>query len=262
MQQAQAQAQQGNPGQSQQAQQQAAQALDRAAQQAGQAAQQMAASVAARQPQQGQTPGAQAAQQQTGQSLQQAQGQMAQAQGQLGQGQNQAAQGSMQQAAQALQQAAAQVAQQPGQPGQPSGNSPGLMGAAAQGKIDLSIFGKDLKKYAGKSWGDCRGELRTRIVQDMKQRYGEDYARIIKLYFEQIASSRSQANQPPPRHPDLQRGKEGGADAIPGRRPVVELNNAPPGALPDPAVVPGVVSFQRPDGLREDRYSGRPKGGE
>ena len=35
-------------------------------------------------------------------------------------------------------------------------------------------------------------ELRTRIIQEMKAQYGDDYARIIKLYFEQIAD-----NKPP-----------------------------------------------------------------
>jgi hypothetical protein len=44
--------------------------------------------------------------------------------------------------------------------------------------------------YAGKSWGDLPGELRTKIIQDMKTKYGDDYARIIKLYFEQIADQK------------------------------------------------------------------------
>jgi hypothetical protein len=29
--------------------------------------------------------------------------------------------------------------------------------------------------------------LKTKILQDMKSQYGDDYARVIKLYFEQIA---------------------------------------------------------------------------
>jgi len=32
-------------------------------------------------------------------------------------------------------------------------------------------------------------ELRTKIMQDMKAKYGDDYARIIKLYFEQLADT-------------------------------------------------------------------------
>jgi hypothetical protein len=48
----------------------------------------------------------------------------------------------------------------------------------------------DLQKYAGKKWGDLPGELRTKIVQDLQARYGEDYARMIQLYFEQIADKK------------------------------------------------------------------------
>jgi hypothetical protein len=48
---------------------------------------------------------------------------------------------------------------------------------------------KDLQQHAGKKWGELPGELRTRIIQDMKAQYGDDYARVIKLYFEQIAET-------------------------------------------------------------------------
>jgi hypothetical protein len=74
---------------------------------------------------------------------------------------------------------------QPGQPGPNTGN-----GRAEGGRPDLSAFGLDKTRYAGKSWGELPGELRTKIVQDMKGRYGEDYARMIKLYFEQIADTK------------------------------------------------------------------------
>jgi hypothetical protein len=48
----------------------------------------------------------------------------------------------------------------------------------------LAPFGE---KYKGKSWGELPGEIKTQILQDMKARYGEDYAKYIKLYFEQLA---------------------------------------------------------------------------
>src|SRR5262249_10503898 len=167
----------------QQAGQQAAQMLDRAAQQAAQAAQQMAGG--------GQPQGAQ----QAGQALQQGQKQVGEAQGELGQGQPQGAQAAMQQAAQAPQQAAGsaqQTAQQGQKPGQPSlSKQPGPLGAAGVGLPDLSMFGPEAKKYAGRPWGELPGELRTRILQDMRARYGEDYARIIQRYFEQIADTRN-----------------------------------------------------------------------
>jgi hypothetical protein len=82
-------------------------------------------------------------------------------------------------------------AAQPGQTpasGRPSG-----------GGLDLSAYGLDKTPYAGKSWGELPGELRTKIVQDMKARYGEDYARTIKLYFEQIASTSPLKAPSPPR---------------------------------------------------------------
>jgi hypothetical protein len=176
MQQAQTQSQAGNQVQAQQSRQEAAQSLNRAAQQIEQAFQQMSQAQSA------------AAQQKTGQALQQAQNQMKQAQDRLNQGQQRSAQSPMRQAAQALQQAAQQLAQQQQQPGTPVPDSTsGTRGVAAGGEPDIRLLGKDMEKYAGKSWGQLPGELRNQILQDMKARYGEDYARIIKLYFEQIA---------------------------------------------------------------------------
>jgi|GEM_PF-1744166 hypothetical protein len=179
MQNAQNAARQGNQSQTNQSQQQAAQSLDRAAQMAQQASQQQAGT----QQQQGNP------QQQAGQSLQQAQNQMGQAQQQLRQGQQPQAQGSMQQAANSLQQAAQQMAQQQNNQGQRPQNPSDPNGNDGKGNeiIDLSRYGKDAKKYAGKPWGDLPGELKTRIIQDMKAQYGDDYSRMIKLYFEQLA---------------------------------------------------------------------------
>ena len=183
MQRAQDQVGQGQREPAHSSQEQAAQALDQAARQAQQAAESMAARGQGSRPGEGQAEIAK-----TGQDLQKAQSAMSKAQQQLGQGQNQSAQASMQQAAQALQQAAqkmAQAQQQPGKPGPTSEVS--KLGASGEGRPDASLFGKEMKQYAGKSWGELPGELRTKIIQDMKARYGEDYARIIKLYFEELA---------------------------------------------------------------------------
>jgi hypothetical protein len=174
----------GNQDQATQARQHAAQNLDQAAGAAEDAAQQMAAVANAQSAQ----PANSQAGQQTGQALQQAQAAMNQAQGQLANGQNQAAQASMQQAAQGLQQAARQMAQKSGQPGPSLQPNPGR--EQEGGKPDPSILGAEAKKYAGKRWGELPGELRTKIVQDMQAKYGDDYARIIKLYFEQIADTK------------------------------------------------------------------------
>jgi hypothetical protein len=180
MKQAHAQSQAGKQVQAQQSRQEAAQSLNRAAQQIEQAVQQMSQAQSAD------------AQRQTGQALQQAQNQMKQAQDRLNQGQQRPAQAPMRQAAQALQQAAQQLAQQQ-QPGTPVPDSTsGTRGVAAGGQPDVRLLGKDMEKYAGKPWGQLPGELRNQILQDMKARYGEDYARIIKLYFEQIAETKQE----------------------------------------------------------------------
>jgi hypothetical protein len=195
MQQARDQQSQGNQGAARQSQQQAAQALDRAGQQAMQASQQQTASRQQANPMPG-TP--QPNGRPTGQAVQQAKDQMGQAQARLNQGQAQAAQAAMRQAAQAMQQAAQQLAaRQPGQPPTQMGR-PGEFGIAEGGRPDPSLFGPGMEKYAGKTWGELPGELRTRIVQDMKAKYGDDYARMIKLYFEQIASTSPRATRSPP----------------------------------------------------------------
>jgi hypothetical protein len=183
MQRAQDQSRQGNPNIAQPLQQHAAQSLDQAARMADLAAQQIAAG-------QNNTPprsqADQQANQQAGQAVEQAHGQMKDAEARLGQNQQQSAQAAMQQAAQSLQRAARQFAQR--QPSRPDPNSRSSdLGAAGLGRPDDSVFAKDTKKYAGKPWGELPGELRTKIIQDMKAKYGDDYARMIKLYFEQVA---------------------------------------------------------------------------
>lgn len=170
MHQAQKQGQDGKMELAQQAQMQAAESLERSAQQAAQAGKQ-------------DKPDAQQAQ--TGQSLQQAQGQMQFAQDQLQQNNNQAARPAMQNAAQQLNRAAEQLTQQAGQAG---GNATASeQGASSQGAPDAGAFAQALKQHKAKNWGELPGELRTKLLQDMRAKYGDDYARIIKLYFEQLA---------------------------------------------------------------------------
>jgi hypothetical protein len=185
MQQAEGQARQGNQSATQQARNQAAQSLENAARQATQAAQQSQQATQ----QQGQPPAAP-----TGQAVQQARQQMNQAQGQLQQGRPNSARASMQQAGQALENAARQMSQalrpsqQQGQP--PAFGNPTAMGAAGGGTPTAKDVVGERFGFDGKKWGELPGELRTKIVQDMKAKYGEDYARMIKLYFEQIADTR------------------------------------------------------------------------
>jgi hypothetical protein len=95
----------------------------------------------------------------------------------------------MRQAAQLLAQAAQQMTAAPAGPPRSQAMIAGR-GRQAGGLPDLSAYGLDKAAYAGKSWGELPGELRTKIVQDIKARYGDDYARMIKSYFEQIADTK------------------------------------------------------------------------
>ena len=66
-----------------------------------------------------------------------------------------------------------------------------LRDAFIAGRLALDEFDERTSAaYAGKTWGELPGELRTKIVQDMRVKYGEDYARMIKLYFEQLADTK------------------------------------------------------------------------
>jgi hypothetical protein len=165
----------------QQSQQQAAQALDQAARLAQQAAQQMTAAVA---------PLTSQWDAQAGHEIQRAETQMSEALRQLSHAQTQTAQQSMRQAAQALTEAARRLAQRQQAGDTQNTSQQNKLGALAPGQPDLRMFEKDMKKYSGKSWGELPGELRTRIIQDMQAKYGDDYARIIKLYFEQLADQK------------------------------------------------------------------------
>ena len=173
MQQAQQQTQQSQQQAAQQSQQQAALELELAAKQAAEAAG---------------PPQSTAKEDATGQSVKEAQGAMEQAKNAMQQAQPQSAQTSMSKAAESLALAAQQAAKSQGKP-MPIARSEET-GARADGKPDASLFAPEMKQYAGKSWGQLPGELRTKIVQQMKVKYGDDYARMIKLYFEQAADTR------------------------------------------------------------------------
>jgi hypothetical protein len=184
MQRARAKAQLGNEESARDSQQKAAQSLDRAAREVSRTASVSRGEPSPKTDEKASNP-------QSGRDLQQARQEMNRARDQLGQGQPGPAQSAMRQAAQSLAQAARNMASGPQQPGQPGQADPSLgLGRSPGGLADLSAFGLDKTPHAGKSWGELPGELRTKIVQDMKARYGEDYARTIKLYFEQLADTK------------------------------------------------------------------------
>lgn len=137
-----------------------------------------------------------------------AEGQMSQS-GQPSQGQGaQSAAQSLRQGAQALRQAASdlqlrpgegdqQMAGQPGQPGKPGGKN----GQKSQNRganetpriVDLDTH---LKALSTRNWGELPGTLRTEILQSSRKRPDGDYARLIKLYFDEI--SRGQPSESVP----------------------------------------------------------------
>ncbi len=109
---------------------------------------------------------------------------------------------SLRRAAQALAQAARQM--QPGQSNsaaqrsqgsRPAGSqlaadpqdSDGNSGGGAQVAVDLERLELELKQLAGRQWGQLPGKLRTEILQAARRKPNSDYAKLIKLYFQEIA---------------------------------------------------------------------------
>lgn len=122
--------------------------------------------------------------------LRQGQEAMAQAQKML-EGKSPAQAGkAMNQAATALRQAARQMRTKmaggakrlPTIAGDPAGTLPGR--GEEEGRL-VSPGRLDAKK--GSVWGELPGELKTRLLLDLRQRYGEDYGPIIQRYFRRLA---------------------------------------------------------------------------
>lgn len=165
------------------ARQQANRALDEAKKEAGDAAGEPMEPMG--DPKGGPKPGENGNAKQAGKAAKEAEGKMEQAGRELGKKQNDQAQKSMEQAAKKLDDAAKQLGDGKGQAGNsttPGGNDGSDKSATTQAELP-----KDLQQYLGKPWGELSGEVKSKIIQDLKAKYGEDYARVIKLYFESIA---------------------------------------------------------------------------
>lgn len=171
----------GQPDQASEARGQAADSMARAAQQAGEAAKQLG--------------GGEKGSSQAGRSLDQAKGQMKDAGQKLGEGKPGEAGGAMDKAADALQQAADQLGQGsqggPGDGQQPGkgkdGKNPGGNLGGPGGTLDLRNLSPEVAQYTGKTWGELPGQIKQKVMQELQAKYGADYARNIKLYFEQLA---------------------------------------------------------------------------
>lgn len=170
--------QSGDPAGARAARARAADALDRAAQEA-----------IRRQESEQRGAGSQSAPSQSGQSLMQARTRMKSAQQQLGAGQTDSAAGQMQDAAAALRKAANGLRGESDSTARPDG-SPAETGPAGQKPPLPAEVVRELERHPGKKWGELPGELRTRILEDVKAQYGDDYARLIRLYFESLADKK------------------------------------------------------------------------
>jgi hypothetical protein len=74
--------------------------------------------------------------------------------------------------------------------GSPGNGPPGEPQKKTDTAATTTLLPPDLKQYAGVPWGDLPGDVKSKIVQDLRAKYGEEYARIIKQYFEQLADSK------------------------------------------------------------------------
>ena len=53
---------------------------------------------------------------------------------------------------------------------------------------DLDGLKAAVRAKTGRTWGELPGHLRTEILQMSQGRYRDDYARLIELYFREIAA--------------------------------------------------------------------------
>jgi hypothetical protein len=64
---------------------------------------------------------------------------------------------------------------------------PGAAAPAFDPARDLSLTPDDFKNMKGKPWGELPGELRARIVEELRGQFGEEYGPIIQRYFQRLA---------------------------------------------------------------------------
>jgi hypothetical protein len=60
---------------------------------------------------------------------------------------------------------------------------------AGQTEADLAQLQDMIRRRTGRRWGELPGHLRTEILQMSQGRYRDDYARLIQLYFREIAAA-------------------------------------------------------------------------
>ncbi|MBM80922.1 MAG: hypothetical protein CMJ78_10050 [Planctomycetaceae bacterium] len=108
--------------------------------------------------------------------------------------QSQSSSQSLRQAAEALSQAAQQMrgnrqsnSNQSSQTSQMASQSQGESAGGMEGTIDLKELLQNPSKYSQRDWGKLPGHLKTEIIQGARKKLNGDYAKLIKLYFQEIA---------------------------------------------------------------------------
>ena len=214
---------------------------------------------------------------------------MSQAAGQLGQARGRArpdpaaldaARQAMRAAAEGLQAAAARAkargqdpADGPGEPGTARRRSSGEPKSDRAGVADpasLTELQDLVRARTGRRWGELPGHLRSEILQMSQGRYRDDYARLIQLYFREIAAGagRTHTHEPratsnrhgpeDPSPPALSRKGRGGYRSLSPcgrgsgcgdrRLALIALALAPPPAAPGPPRPPAGVAGGRQGG--------------
>lgn len=105
----------------------------------------------------------------------------------------------LRQAADALRTAAQAPTKGPNAPpsGDPENENPNVTATAAgKADADLAALQDLVRKKTGRRWGELPGHLRTEILQLSQGRYRDDYARLIQLYFREIAVDAGQDAKP------------------------------------------------------------------
>ena len=69
-------------------------------------------------------------------------------------------------------------------PGTSCTTSPDAGNPSRQAPVDIQ-----LPAAIGAAWGDLPGEVRTRLTQDWRARYGEQYEAIIQRYFRNLSQT-------------------------------------------------------------------------
>lgn len=74
-------------------------------------------------------------------------------------------------------------------PGNANSTSPGGGEGNSSEGGDLSPLQQQLQAQAMRNWGKLPGKLKTEILQSAQRKANGDYAKLIKLYFEEIAKA-------------------------------------------------------------------------